>query len=794
MTRLLKKLLFTLAAAAAGSGWAAAPVLATFGNPPLYFEADCDQSGTARSFLARGSGCSFFVAPTEAALTLAKFDLSPASSPRERGGARPGRITQTRTLRFEFVRANSHARISGNGELPGKVNYLIGSDPARWRVGLPLFARVRVENIYPGVDLVYYGNQQRLEYDFVVSPHSDPGAISIRFSGADKIRIDAQGDLVFSLGGDEIQQPKPVLYQIVDGARKEVTGGYRLVDLRTVAFQIGDYDRERPLVIDPVLSYSTYFGGTSSDIAWDNAVDANGFVYLAGETMSAGLATPGAYQTTYRGGDGLGGDAFVAKFDNLGANLLYLTYLGGKGDDAVLGLAVDGEGHAYATGFTSSPDFPTANALRPQIGGPSYPTLTIYPFDAFVAELGPSGSNLVFSTYLGGAENDEGIGIALDAGTNVYVTGFTSSTNFPTAKTLRTNYNGNTDAFVTKLSPHGTAYVYSLYLGGTNNDQGEGIAADLAGHAYVAGLTSSTNFPTTNAIQTLLNGTTNYASAYDVFLTKLTADGSNLVYSTYFGGAGDDIAFRLRLDDDGNVFITGSTTSLNFPTNTTGTNFVSGLNSGNILSDIFVTKFGALGTNVVYSVVFGGSGTDAAWDVAVDRGGNAHLVGLTYSSNLQTTNTSGYLSATNSGSSDVFISVINPSGSDFVRSAYLGGSGPDNGYGIKVDAAGNDYLVGATSSTNFPTVAARQPASGGTNDAFFAKIVLQPTLAVTPALGDVIVSWPAFAPEYQLQSNTNLISGSGWLGVPTPPVLIGDRQAVLFGATNDALFFRLQKP
>ena len=788
---------------AAEPGLAGPSQLSALANLPLCFEANRGQTGRPESFVARGRGCSFFVAPTEAVLTLVKCDAPVAGSRGGRGGAGAGTVRQTRALHFEFLGANARAEAGGVGELAGKVNYLLGNDPAQWRAGLSLFAQVRVENIYPGVDLVYYGNQQRLEYDFVVAPKSDPRAIAIRVTGADNIQVDTHGDLIFTLGRDTIRQPKPLLYQTMAGGRKEIPGGYRLTDKQTYAFQIGEYDRERPLVIDPVLSYSTFFGGTGSDIGWDIAVDTNGFVYIAGETLSAGLATPGAFRTNYSSGSGFGGDAFIAKFDNLGTTLSYLTYLGGKGDDAALALAVDGAGQAFVTGFTSSTNFPIASALHTNLGGPngpSYGYLGMYPIDAFVTELNASGSGLVFSTYLGGSADDEGIGIAVDPAGNTYVTGFTDSTNFPTAGASRTNYNGGRDAFVSKLSPGGSALVYSIYLGGALVENGEGIVADAAGNAYVTGFTSSTNFPITNAVQPFLNNpatdaTNHLLGAHDVFITKINPDGSGLDYSTFLGGGRDDIGFRLTLDTETNVFVTGSAASANFPTGpASNTNLQKGVTLLNILPDVFVTKLAATGTHWVYSLGFGGTARDEGWDVAVDAGGNAHLVGLTYSANFPTTNTSGFLRATNPGGADAFAAVISTDGTALVRSAYLGGSGDDFGYGIEVDGAGNDYIIGRTASTNFPAVGAYQSAFGGTNDAFMAKIVVEPTLAEVLVGDNVVLSWAAFAPEFALQANPNLLSTNGWVDVAAPPVLAAGWHTVTLVATNDALFFRLRQP
>jgi len=566
MTRLLKILLFTFAAATtAERGWTATPQLSEFGNVPLYFEANPDQTSVDHTFMARGSRCSFFVAPTEAALTLVRSESHADGIRGKRGGIVAGRVTETRTLHFKFLGANPSARAVGSGELPGKVNYLLGNDPAQWRSGVAMFAQVRVEEIFPGVTLVYYGNQQRLEYDFVVAPQADPRPIAIQFAGADQIRVDEQGDLVFKLGREEIRQPKPCLYQVGAGVRKEISGGYRLKNPRTVVFEVGDYDHSLPLVIDPVLSFSTFFGRAGMDIGWDIAVGADGAIYVAGETMSTGLATPGAFQTAYKGGTGAGGDAFVAKFSSVGSNApLYVTYLGGSGDDAALALAVDNAGNAYVTGFTSSRNFP-ATGLFTSIGGQPFPGSSYYYTDGFVTKLGASGSNLVFSTYLGGGATDVGIGIAVDANDYVYVAGYTeSSTNFPIASALQLVYGGNGDAFVSKLGPAGTNLIYSTYLGGTNQDVGNSIVVGAAGDAFVAGATSSTNFPVKLASQSTSAG------GLDAFVTWLPANGTPLVKSTYLGGYDNDIGYRIVRTDAGVVYLTGSSASFNFPRTPSG--------------------------------------------------------------------------------------------------------------------------------------------------------------------------------------------------------------------------------
>jgi len=712
-------------------------------NLPLFFEASQGQAANPAQFIARGHDYQFLISPTETQIVLRKTTGTATS------------------VRMQFAGASAQAQISGDTELPGKINYLTGNDPAKWHTGVATFAKVRVGELYPGINLVYYGNQRQLEYDFTVTPGANPNAVRIHFDGVDKVAISKQGELILTLGDAEIRQPKPVIYQMASGARKEVEGGYRLVDARTVAFAIGQYDQRLPLVIDPILSYSTYFGGNYGDTAWAVAVDTNGFVYVAGQTFStrftnnAPLATPGAYQTNFHGGT-LYGDAFIAKFDNLGTNLIYFTYLGGSADDLASGIAVDGQGNAFVTGITDSPDFPTTNAIpgHAQIGGSYSPSFGSYPSDAFVAELNSGGSNLIFSTYLGGSGMDGSDGIALDLSGNIYVTGYTFSTNFPVTNAIayrlagRTNmfldhlactntvyYNAN--AFIAKIGPGGTNLVYSSYFGGNNLDAGESIAVDSSNFVYVTGFTASTNFPTKNAITNslngyLLNGSTNQTSSYDAFVAKFDSTGTNLLYSTFLGGTNNDVAYSIAIDNQGAAYVTGWTVSSNFPNTVTLPNLYNGLANNfyygySVTTNAFLTKItNGVQAAIAYSAVFGGTNlnTDIGYGVALDPAGDAFVIGTTTSINFPAFNVPSLMRATNSGGNDAFVIAFNANATALLYSTYLGGASDDFGYGIAVDPLGNAYIIGQTFSANFPTLNARQTTLNGTSDAFLAKIVL----------------------------------------------------------------------
>ncbi|HEV8306236.1 MAG TPA: SBBP repeat-containing protein, partial [Methylomirabilota bacterium] len=466
-----------------------------YGRLPLAFEANRGQTDPRVDFLARGRGYTLFLTPTEAVLVLkATPGRSRPASPAE-GDAVLGPAAGV--VRMKLVGANSSPRVVGLDALPGRVHYFLGNDPTRWRTDIPTYARVRYDEVYPGVSLVYYGRQGQLEYDLVVAPGADPAPIRLAFEGAEGLALEAGGDLVVRTAHGELRLHAPVVYQEVQGTRVPVPARFTLVSEPcpaaechvaplTVGVAVAAYDSRHPLVIDPVLIYSTFLGGSGADEGFGIAVDAAGSAYVTGWTASASFpTTAGALDTTFNGGSA---DAFVTKLNSTGSALVYSTYLGGSGEDKSQAIAVDAAGNAYVTGWTDSSDFPTtAGAFQTALGGGR---------DAFVAKLNPSGSGLVYSTYLGGSGNESNVdfspGIALDAAGNAYVTGGTSSSNFPTtAGAFQTSLGGSFDAFVTKLNPTGTALVYSTYLGGSGDDQGHGIQVDASGHAYVTGYTGS---------------------------------------------------------------------------------------------------------------------------------------------------------------------------------------------------------------------------------------------------------------------------------------------------------------
>jgi len=643
---------------------------------PLRFEPAAGPPDAPRSFVARGGGYRLALTSSEALISVAPAAL----------------------LRMSLVGANAAAPAIPTEPLPGKSNYLIGNDPAQWRTNVPTYQRIGYHSVYPGVDVVYYGSQGQLEYDFIVTPGADPGRIRMAVEGADSATLDAGGDLVLQAGGGELRLRKPVLYQEVEGSRREIAGGFLLANnpqsaIRTsksieVGFHIGAYDASQPLVIDPVvLNYSTTFSGGGQEEAFGIAVDPAGNAYVAGWTSSVNFPTASPLQASHGGGTY---DAFVAKLSPSGT-VLYSTYLGGNNWDFAFGIAVDGSGNAYVAGFTHSTNFPTTlGAFQPTYRGSLADCPDSQCGHAFVAKLNPAGSALVYSTYLGGGGGapDAAYGIVVDSSGSAYVAGYTANLDFPvTPGAVQTSFAGYvagarmSNAFVTKLNPSGSGLVYSTYLGGSanppvgsNGTWAMGIALDASGNVYVTGGTDSTNFPVTpGAFQTVHKSTGGPTD--NAFVSKINAAGSALVYSTYLGGSYLNTGGPIAVDSSGNAIVAGTTSSTDFPT----ANPYQAANAGG--QDAFVTKLNASGSGLVYSTYLGGAGTDAAWGVAMDGSGNAYVSGFLWI-----------------GGGPALLAKFSAAGA-LADSYSLSIAGRAGGAGVALDSSGNIYLSGFSSFT-----------------------------------------------------------------------------------------------
>jgi MYXO-CTERM domain-containing protein len=653
---------------------------------PVRFEANAGQFDGRVRYLARGSGLTLF---------LGEHDATMSVGPAHR------RVT------MRVKGASTSTPPLADGRLTTLTSYFLGNDPSRWHTGVPSFARVTYRGVAPGVDQVFHGEAGHLEYNFIVAPGTRPDALELTFDGADRVALDDRGNLRLDVPGGSLVQPPPRVYQRVDGRAVAVAGSYRVRDAATVTFDVGAYDPAAPLVIDPVLAYSSYLGGGGNDYGYGIAVDASGAIYVGGFTSSTNFPTRDAYQATLTGED----DAFVAKLDPTGASLVYATYIGGSQGAYGYGIAVDSAGAAYLVGETNSPDFPSESGYQRAIAGG---------LDAFVTKLSPSGTSLSYSTYLGGANDDSGYGIAVDSAGEAFVTGTTQSGDLPTHAGSQPSFGGVVDGFVTKLGAKGNTLVYSSYLGGSADDEARALAIDGTGAAYVTGYTTSIDFPTaagTTPFQALNNGNQN------AFVAKLVPSGASLAYSTYLGGSQNDRGASIAVDTTGTAFVTGLATSADFPTLHA---FQAVLAATGGTSNAFVARLDTAGAALLYSTYLGGSGGDVGSGVALDVAGEAFVTGYTSSTDFPTKDAPQPMNAASQspGGTSAFVAELAATGSELVYSTYLGGSVGDSAEALAVGPSGGAYVTGYTVSPDFPTVTPEQAhlASGAGDNAFVAVL------------------------------------------------------------------------
>ena len=690
---------------------------------PLTFEENKGQAGTGSKFIARGNGYSLYLTPTEALLSLHKATSKASDAPS--------------VLRMKLANANASSTIRGDEKSGGKTNYFIGNTIAA--TDISQYKKVHCDNVYAGIDMVYYGNQRQLEYDFVVAPGADPKAIRMAFTGSEKVEVNAVGELSIRIGQSEVKQHKPVIYQTVGGEKKIVVGTYEIVasaatakDETIVGFNIADYDRTVPLVIDPVLVYATFYGdlpnyNKNSDHSGDDvglavAIDSAGAAYVVGKTNTFEFPLvnniqfvsdfshadfPTAFHSTpetYKG--------FITKFLPDGTDIVYSTYLCGSGNDECRGVVIDISGNAYICGATSSSNFPIKKAQHAYSGG----------VDGFLMKLTPTGTDIVFSTFLGGAGDDSANDLALDSAGNVIVVGTTSSANFVISHAVQPTFGGGTDAFVASFSADGTVNAFSTYLGGTGNDTGNGVTVDSFGSIFVTGSTTSLNFPISHPYQVNIGG------GSDAFVTKLNSTGTLLVYSTYLGGSGDDVGYGIAVDSTGNVYVTGSTASTNFPTISPTILPVQSSNGGpSGTTDAFVSKFNIFGSSLIFSTYLGGSMNDVGKRIRVDSRNAIYVSGTTVltaggtaaQNNFPVAPKTNTLQPGHSGLADGFLAKFNPTGTPLVYSTYIGSDThvfqTENGLinanaptsvvvnGLAIDNDGNAFLTGSTDGSFYYT-------------------------------------------------------------------------------------------
>jgi len=685
-----------------------ASVIKSYARLPLYFTENKGQVNKEVKFTARGPGRTIFFTPKGLTLTLTqragnlRKDYQGGSG-RIRSRDKPALVTESVSLAFSG--ALDDPKLIAKTPLPGHVNYFIGNNPSKWRTSVPTYRGITYENIYSGIDARFYGNNEALEYDIIVRPGASPEAIKLTCAGVRALGVKENGDLEIRLGHGGIIEKKPRIYQVVGGRKAEVEGSYRVFKGKdgdfSYGFDVASYDRTKDLIIDPVLIYSTYLGGISLDAGLGIAVDAEGAAYVTGYTLSpdfpvvaplqrfGGNAYTDAFVTkinpagdaivysTYIGGTNAdygsdiavdtsgavyitgstfsldyplatpiqavhGGvaDVIITKLNSAGNSIVYSTFLGGSDEDWGLGIALDSTGAAYVTGYALSTDYPVFNALQPLFGGGF--------IDSFITKIDPTGTALVYSTYLGGNSGEHGNDIAVDATGAVYATGQTWSTDFPLGAPIQSALSGIDDAYVTKIDPTGSSFLFSTYLGGTGEDSGNSIALDASGAVYVAGYTSSTDFPVSpagSAIQGYLGG------GFDAFLTKIDALGASYLYSTYLGGSGIDKGFSIALDASGAAYVTGQTFSTDFPL----VNAVQSLFGG--MDDGFVLEVAPDGASLVYSTFLGGTDSDNGFAITGNGTGEAYVTGFTFSTDFPLL---APLAGFNGGTADAFITRLGP--------------------------------------------------------------------------------------------------------------------------------------
>jgi hypothetical protein len=720
---------------------------ATYGDIPLAFEANHGQTGPQVKFLAHTPSYNVFLSSGQMVLSIRPSTIishekgsgtgissSQTLLNAEGRPSSPGRFQNNKTelVRLSLIDSNQNAEIAGEDRQPGIVNYFIGNRPEKWRTKIPTYKRIRYKNIYPGIDLLYYGNQSRVEHDFIVAPGADPIKIELGVEGVDSLNINSNGDLILTKGKDAICFRAPKAYQESNGVRTSVTAGYVISNATHISFSISQYNRTLPLIIDPVLVYSTFLGGSMDDAAVAVQVDSSGNAYVAGYTDSVDF--PGTLQN---GPPPSGMNTFVAKLDATGSNLIYADYIGGTGDDYAFAMVIDASGDALLTGNTGSTDFPTVEPYQAQNSGTE---------SAFVTKISPDGSSLLYATYLGGTAASQGNAIGLDGSGNIYVAGSTYAIDFPTSNAYQTTVSPNQNGdygeygFVAEFTPDGSSLIYSTYLAGNTNlpqscqagtcwpspyNTVTAMAVDANGDAYVAGSTNTYNFPVTDGAYQTSNST---SWNQDVgFICKYTQSGT-IGYCTYYGALAGTSNYlypsAIAVDSAGSPYVVGSTSPWNIPITTPN---ICGPQNGNCDSG-FITKFDSAGAAVLYSTYLSSGIFAVPWSLFVDANGDAYV-----SSVAQT----GWISLVDpiesyAGGRDLYIQEIDPTGGALIFSTFMGGSEDDYPGGIAVDSGGSIYLTGFTYSVDYPvTAGALQATLAGQMNVFVSKIDAAMAPAVT---------------------------------------------------------------
>lgn len=680
----------------------------------VYFEENRGQQNSRVKYMTRGGSHQVFLTATEAVYVLMpspsegpRTEIDPIEKLRGRSQQAP-RPQRGTAVYMTLAGANANADFVPDFPLEHRTNYFIGNVESNWHTNVPNYHQITARGIYDGIDTVWHGNDQReLQYDFVVAPNADPSQIEWQIDGANSVSVDTNGSLVIDTDSGRLVQQKPLSFQDIAGQRSEIASSWQpgetLGRTFTVRFTVGNYDRTKPLTIDPSvnlgnLAFSTYLGGSGEEYSGKIEVDPSGNSYIVGSSESPNFpTTSGAFDTSLAGSD-----AFVTKISANGGSLVYSTFIGGQTADQATDIALDGTGSVYITGATDSTDFP--GTLQGNAAETS----------AIITKLSPAGDELIYSYRFGGSNTDLGNGISVSAANEAFVTGFTDSPNFPTRpSSFDPTYNGGFDGFAFSLNSDGTGLRYSTYLGGSAADLTAGISTSPSGEAVITGYTSSTDFPVSpSAFDTTHNGLS------DCFVTKLNYNGSGIIYSTYLGGVGDDGAYSVDVNQAGEVFITGQTNGTDFPT--TNGSYDTTYNGG---VDAFVAKLSSSGSGLLYSTFIGGQNLDRAWTIKVRPNDEAIIAGETWSPNFPLVPSA--FDTSYNGNSDGMIAMLSASGANLSYGTFIGTSAGGNqelSRGIAVDDIGNIYVATDAPSSGFPTTPESfQPSFGGLIDTAISK-------------------------------------------------------------------------
>jgi beta-propeller repeat-containing protein len=765
-------------------------VRASYAALPLAFEANEGQADPQVKYVARGSGYRLSLTSKQAIMSLpgrkGTSEVRDMMMNKRRGAAAvkamlkkralsAQRESSTAVLRMNLLGADPHTQLIAEDRQQGIVNYFLGNDPSKWRSNIALYGRVSYRNVYPGVDLAFHGAGKQLEFDYLVSPGADAAPIALSFEGAESIRTDGAGDLVLATSAGPVQLHKPIAYQSKNGERYAVDARFVLKGKNHVAFELGSYDHTRELVIDPTVTYSTYFGGNLADYGVSIAVDASGNSYVAGATDSSTIPAAGGTTVSPSNNGSFSGsfDTFVTKIGPTG-NCIFTTFFGGTNDDFPGGIAIDSQG-IYIAGTTDSADFPATVGQTLFLGG-----ITNGANDAYAVTLALSTGAFTWGTYIAGSDSDSGLGVAVDSGHNIYVVGETYSQNLggalggvnplPSGSAVNLNSgSGADDGYIVKLNSGGTAYSLVSYIGGSNGDLATGVALDGSGNIYVAGTTISTDLPVTSPVvqsQCGTDGTCNAGATGavdDAFVVSIKANLSGYNYVTYYGGSGVDEALAIAADASGNAFFTGTTSSSDFPTS--GTPFQTALLG---TTNAYLVELNSSGSAATYGTYFGGDGSDFGLSVALDVSDNVYLTGQTTSSSasfplLNPTQ------AVGSGNSDAFVSVLGLSQGQLLFSTFLGGGGDEDQFegAIGLDSSENIYVAGDTDSGNgttavFPTTA------GPIDGTYGGGTCLKPGGGSIPCTDAFVTAYgPATTADFTVSATTPAAVSPGTSGTST---------------------------